>query len=98
LVAVQQLVPQLTAPALQVTVQVPATHCAVALGGGGGQGEQVGPQFETLSATHCPEQRLWPGLQLMPHVPAVQVAVPFATVGQGVHELPQLLGLVSETQ
>jgi hypothetical protein len=37
-------------------------------------------------------------LQVKPHAPAVQVAVLLAGVGQGVQDVPQLVGAVSGTQ
>ena len=37
-------------------------------------------------------------LQLMPQAPLVQVGAPLVGVGQGVQEVPQLLGLVFDAQ
>ena len=52
-----------------------------------------------LFDTHWPSQKWKPGLHAMPHWPAVvQTPLPFAVVGQGVHEPPQLCGLVLLTQ
>ena len=53
------------------------------------------PQVATSeSATHTPEHRWNPSLQLNPQAPLVQVRTAFATVGQGVQLVPQEFTLV----
>jgi hypothetical protein len=57
------------------------------------------PQAATsVVLTHWPLQAWKPQLQMMPHVPPTQVAVPCASVGQGVQELPQVATAASLTQ
>jgi hypothetical protein len=51
------------------------------------------PQAAVESIQVPLQSRCVPG-QVPPHTPAVQVAVPPVTVGQGVQELPQLAGSV----
>ena len=45
-----------------------------------------------------PPQAIVPVLHVIPHVVPLQVAVPFAGTGQGVHDVPQLATLLLATQ
>jgi hypothetical protein len=60
--------------------------------------------FEALRSAFCtqvvhePPEATYGGVQLTPHIPETQVAVPLAGTGHGVHEVPQLSTLVFDTQ
>ncbi len=90
--------PQFVNPALQVKVQLPATHDAVPLAGA----EHARPQAPQLLMS---DVRLWhpsgqvvnPALQLNEHVPATHVAVPLGCVGHTFPQAPQLVGRSSDT-
>jgi hypothetical protein len=62
---------------------VPAAHC---------------PSQAALLSTQAPLHSFLPDGQVPPQAPWVQVAVPPVGTGQGSHELPQVIGLVSLTQ
>jgi hypothetical protein len=50
-------------------------------------------------ATHLPPHAIMePELQLIPHVVPLQLAVPFGSIGHGVHDVPQLAVDMFETQ
>lgn len=78
--------PQRRKPELQVKSHAPsAPQLAVAFAGG-------------LHDRHAPRHAVKPELHSDEHAPLTHVATPFAGAEQGVHELPQLVGCVSETQ